>query len=113
MQTSYSNSPLIWMQRAWKDQPAKELIMLEAQVNYTLLYFSDGSKQIIARTLKQLTEELDANTFVRTHKSFLVNRHFIVRFDFETKHQIFLAGNHVAKVARRRQVEVKKVYLLL
>lgn len=75
---------------------------LEADLNYTLLYYNDGTKKIISYTLKKFEKELIKNPlFVRTHRSFIVNKNFIIA---QNEKSITLHGNIIVPVARRRKV---------
>ncbi|MBL7740590.1 MAG: response regulator transcription factor [Chitinophagaceae bacterium] len=49
---------------------------LQAKGNFTEVYFTDGSFKLICKFLKHFDELLDA-PFIRIHRSFIVNLHFI------------------------------------
>ena len=51
----------------------KDIIRLEAMTNYTYFYFSDGSKLLITKTLKEYDKMLSDSGFVRVHQSHLIN----------------------------------------
>jgi DNA-binding LytR/AlgR family response regulator len=51
---------------------AKDIIYAEAFDNYTKV-FTEKQHYIISHTLKQVEEKLSANSFVRVHRSYLVN----------------------------------------
>jgi two-component system, LytTR family, response regulator len=52
---------------------AQDILYLESAGNYVKLYFS--SRSILSRsTLKEIIRELPHGMFVRTHKSFAVNK---------------------------------------
>jgi len=51
-----------------------ELIMLEADANYTNLYLTNGRKKTCCRILKEFNELLKTRgLFLRTHKSYIIN----------------------------------------
>lgn len=58
----------------------EEIIRLEAQGNYTLVYFQDGTKLMVAKTLKEYDKKLNKETFIRVHQSHLVNINQILSF---------------------------------
>jgi DNA-binding LytR/AlgR family response regulator len=71
--------------KAWAD----EVIYLEAQTNYTMLYFKDGTRTIVATTLKILENRLaHSNMFFRSHRHFLINTSFITGM-FEDRFELF------------------------
>ncbi|MFN3849744.1 MAG: LytR/AlgR family response regulator transcription factor [Spirosomataceae bacterium] len=79
-----------------------KLLMLEASVNYTILHFTDGESQIYSYTLKRFEQQLALNdSFVRIHKSFIVNRAFIQEV---RKREVVLLSDKVLPLARRRRV---------
>jgi DNA-binding LytR/AlgR family response regulator len=51
---------------------AKDIVYAEAFDNYTKV-FTDKQQYIISHTLKQVEEKLSAKSFVRVHRSYLVN----------------------------------------
>lgn len=57
-----------------------EILFLEAVNNYVKIHLN-GSRPILTQcTLKSLIENLPEDQFVRIHKSFVVNKAFVVRF---------------------------------
>lgn len=49
--------------------------------NYTKIYIN-GHKNVISRnTMKSILEILPKNLFCRVHKSFIVNREYVVQFN--------------------------------
>lgn len=53
-----------------------EIYYLEAKSNYCLFYFKDASTQTFTKNLGELEPELP-EVFVRVHRSFIVNAHFV------------------------------------
>lgn len=54
-----------------------EIMLLQADQNYTTVMFKDGKKILVAKTLKELEKRLSCfPIFFRTHKSFIVNLRF-------------------------------------
>lgn len=52
------------------------IIRLQAKGNFTEVYLTDGTKKLICKFLKYFDDLLD-DPFIRIHRSFIVNRHFI------------------------------------
>ncbi|MEL7121120.1 MAG: LytTR family DNA-binding domain-containing protein [Bacteroidota bacterium] len=51
----------------------KEIVCCASSSNYTTVYFTDGQKKMIAKTLKEFDLMLTKYNFYRSHHSFLVN----------------------------------------
>jgi two-component system LytT family response regulator len=51
----------------------KDIIRLESMGNYTNFYFTDGTKLLITKTLKEYHELLIEHRFLRVHQSHLIN----------------------------------------
>jgi two-component system LytT family response regulator len=57
-----------------------DIVRCESQGNYTDFYFTNGTKLMISKTLKEYDEILSQNSFIRVHQSHLVNAEFIKEF---------------------------------
>lgn len=55
-------------------RPVSSILYMEAEGNYTKIFFSDGAQELICRTLRSV-QELIGNyaQFVRVHRSYTVN----------------------------------------
>ena len=81
----------------------KDIIMMEADSNYTIIYTSDGHKILSSHTLKNWMATIgDNHEFLRVHRSYLINTNHIVSYSV-TKREIYLTGNNKVPVARRFQ----------
>lgn len=78
----------------------KQILMLVADINYTMIHLSNGDRFIIATTLKKVHESLDSHgNFVRTNKKFVVN------WDYVRSHcskELTLQNNQVIPFSRRQ-----------
>ncbi|MCE6991769.1 LytTR family DNA-binding domain-containing protein [Dyadobacter sp. CY323] len=84
-----------------------EIIHLEADRNYTLIYHKGGKPFVASKTLKHFEELLVPFHFIRTHKSHLVNLEHMERF---TANQdcIILSDGSKIDVSRRKREEVQQ-----
>ena len=89
--------------------PPLDIYYCKADDNYTKLYLRDNTEFIISRTLKEVDEMLTPHSFVRTHKSSLVNKNYIQTLSKEGK--LTLKNNISIEVSRRRMESVKQVFL--
>lgn len=84
----------------------KEIIRLEGESNYTKFFFSTHKPILVSKTLKEYEELLTPYDFIRVHKSYLVNRHFVQHMDRDGV--LWLTdGSHIL-VSRRKKEEVMK-----
>lgn len=86
-----------------------DIIHLEAQSNYTAIYFINHGKLLASRTLKDFEELLPADIFFRTHHSHLINLNYIKRYIKGDGGQIEMQDGSFATVARRKKDEFLKV----
>jgi len=82
--------------------PLEQLTHVEADGDYVWLHTAQGQKFLKQKTMKALEAELPA-TFVRTHRSFLVNADFIQKVDLYEKnsYQMKLKTGAVLSVSRQ------------
>ncbi|HEV7347539.1 LytTR family DNA-binding domain-containing protein [Telluribacter sp.] len=84
-----------------------EITCLEGEGNYTYVYTCRGKRFLVSRTLKSLTEHLN-DTFLRVHKSYIVNTGYIVdRIDDDRVIRL-VCGKEVV-VARRKIKEIAEL----
>jgi DNA-binding LytR/AlgR family response regulator len=81
-----------------------EIMLLEANANYTMLYLQDGKKLIVATTLKQLEKRfVVCQNFFRPHKSHIVNLDYL--FDYQPDNNLLTMQNHkIILISRRRKM---------
>lgn len=91
----------------------ENIVLLEADVNYTRLYLINGEKLLVATTLKQLEERLyPYKNFFRTSKSFIINFDYILDYNM---FQVTMQNHRKASIARRRKTDffTRKTHLLI
>ncbi len=76
-----------------------EVIMLQADVNYSIVFLSDGSKLIVATTLKKLEARFSQFAFIRMNKSYLINQDFIVN---QHENALELSNSLIISFSRRK-----------
>lgn len=86
-----------------------DIIHLEAQSNYTAIYFSNHPKLTASRTLKEFEELLPQDVFFRPHHSHLINLNYIKRYIKGDGGQIEMQNGNYVDVARRKKDEFLKV----
>ncbi|MFT4665036.1 MAG: two-component system LytT family response regulator [Polaribacter sp.] len=62
-------------------EPVQQIISLEAKGNYTSLYFTDGRRLLVCKTLMEIETLLNNSLqFVRIHRSFIINLNRIMKY---------------------------------
>lgn len=84
-----------------------EIVRLEAESNYTKLFFTNKKKLLTSRTLKDYDEILRGHGFIRIHKSHLINRQHVVNYLGEGL--LTMADDSQVEISRRRQHEVMQL----
>ncbi|MEP5254855.1 MAG: LytTR family DNA-binding domain-containing protein [Winogradskyella arenosi] len=57
-----------------------DIMYCKADDNYTEIYLKNNKKKLVSKTLKYIEERLEASSFARVHKSYLVNVNEIVKY---------------------------------
>lgn len=78
---------------------------LEAAGNYTFLYFTNGERLLVCRTLQEMQDRLASPfRFLRIHRSYLINVDFLERYVRGKGGYVILEGNtHLTVSASKRQ----------
>jgi two-component system LytT family response regulator len=85
-----------------------DIIQLEANRNYTSIYFTNKSTILASKTLKDFEELLPSDIFFRTHHSHLINLNYIKRYIKGDGGQIELQNGVYVEVSRRKKEEFLK-----
>lgn len=80
--------------------PVDELVFLRSDEKYTLVVWA-GGEALIRKTIRELADELDAQTFVQVHRSVIVNLRHVS--------QVVRGANETAEVHLRGRSEVLPV----
>lgn len=82
-----------------------DIVHLEAQSNYTAVYFLDGTRLLASRTLKEFEDLLPQDVFFRTHHSHIINLRYIKRYLRGDGGQIEMQNGNYVDLARRKKDE--------
>jgi two-component system LytT family response regulator len=89
------------------------ILRCESDNYYTHFYFTDGTKLLISKTLKENEQLLSHHNFIRPHKSHLVNVKYIKSFIKQEGGYIVMSdGSHVP-VSRRKKEKIMEILLNL
>src|SRR5690606_28599140 len=57
-----------------------EIVVLQADSNYTIIHLTDAQKLVISKTLKEFDEILDEQLFLRIHKTYIVTINYVKEY---------------------------------
>ncbi len=87
-----------------------DIICCEADGCYATLYVKDDKKFLITRPLKELEELIDDPNFIRTHKSFLVNKKHIKNYLRAEGGTLVLSNQMKIPVSRRKRDHINQLF---
>ena len=76
--------------------PLEEIILLEACQNYTLIY-TVSETFLYSRQLNKVAQRLHESFFMRVHRSYVVNRNFVLA---KKKQRLELTGNRIIPIGK-------------
>jgi len=79
----------------------ENVVLMEAEINYTNLHFRNGDQILLCQTLKSLEEKMKGLGFVRIHRKTLLNTQYISHFD-ELNTSFVLKNGKEVEVSRRK-----------
>jgi two-component system LytT family response regulator len=83
---------------------ASEITCLEGEGNYTYIHTCSGKRYLVSKTIKCLGELLGAS-FLRIHKSYLINTNY-VQERFDEDRTICMSCGTIVTVSRRKSKEI-------
>lgn len=83
--------------------------MIKGVRGYSWLYWSNGTKQMMAYTIKHYADLLPTNDFIRVHQNCVINRNFVQKTQLTHRGPLLrLASGAEIMISRRRWTMVKK-----
>ena len=81
---------------------ANQILYCKAESNYCCIKKIDGITNMATKTLKFVEEVLPANTFIRIHKSYVINLNYVVRYN-KTHKEVELTSGEKLPVSFRKE----------
>ncbi len=95
------------------------IITCEFDDNYSTLYFKNGKKLLVTRSLKDIEEALEQYSFLRVHRSYLVNLNEIEKYIRGEGGYLIMSDGSTVDVSRSRKellmqkLQPSKFYLVI
>ncbi|MBP6794146.1 MAG: response regulator transcription factor [Saprospiraceae bacterium] len=83
------------------------ILFLEADSNYTHFYFTDNTRQLVSKTLKDFEDILNPEMFFRCHHSYLINLQHVRKY-LKNENQIEMTNGKKVDLSRRKKEEFLK-----
>jgi two-component system LytT family response regulator len=87
----------------------QDILRCESSVNYTMFYFSDNTKVLVTKTLKEYDKMLTPHGFLRPHQSHLINLEFVKEFVKLDGGYIVMKDGSKVPVSTRKRPEVMEL----
>jgi DNA-binding LytR/AlgR family response regulator len=85
--------------------PPETIVMIQAEINYSMIFLADGSKVIVSTCLKKLEDRFAiVQSFARVHKSYLVNLDYFKSYN---EGQFLLENDLTCEVSRRKYRQLR------
>lgn len=87
-----------------------EILRIESDNNYTWLYFNQGSRKLVTRTMKEMEALLSPHNFLRVHNSHMVNLLKLKQYIRGDGGSLIMADGTSVPVSRSRKEELLKAF---
>lgn len=84
----------------------EEMVVLEAEGSYTTIHTRDGQKHVLSKRLGEFESLLSHPSFVRPHRSFLVNMDHLRSFQSRQGHFLVMDNGMEVPVALDRKADI-------
>ena len=81
----------------------KDIMYVEGDNNYSTLHLSNGKKLLVSKTLAHSENLLTSHSFVRIHKSYLINLRYLKRYVRQDGGYVVLENGQKLAVSRMRK----------
>lgn len=82
----------------------KDILKLESESNYTIIYLQNNKKIVASKTLSVFEEMLEEFNFMRIHRSFLINLTKVETIKNEQNNYfVVLSDNSTVEISRRKK----------
>lgn len=81
----------------------QDIVRCEADGNYTRIYFSNGKKLLVSKTLKEFDELFSEFGFFRVHNAHLINIAYIERCEKTKGGNVFMKDESIVPIAFARK----------
>ncbi|HLP81067.1 MAG TPA: LytTR family DNA-binding domain-containing protein, partial [Nitrosomonas sp.] len=88
--------------------PIENILYGESSDNYTYIFLKNNKKMLVTRSLKEMEELLEEHSFVRVHRSFIVNLNEVERYVRGDGGYVMMSDGKMIDVSRSKKEELLK-----
>ncbi|SOD90003.1 LytTR family DNA-binding domain-containing protein [Spirosoma fluviale] len=93
----------------WQTRSIKDLVLIKGVRGYSWLQWADGSRQMMAYTIKYYVNKLPDSDFIRVHQNCIVNRNLIQKILITHRGPfVRLTNGDEIVISRRRWMVIKR-----
>jgi len=81
----------------------RNIVRIESDSNYSVLYLNDKTNIVVCRTLKEMEEMLEDFNFIRIHHSHIINPDYLQKFLKQDGGYVVMNDGSVISVSRSRK----------
>ena len=100
---TYYNKVALPTEKGYEMVKLNTILYCKSDSNYCKIFCADGTEFLLAKTLKYVEELLNSDLFIRTHKSYLANLNYVVRFDKIDELKVTLTNGEQLPVSFRKK----------
>lgn len=102
------NSLMIASSNGYKNIDINDLVYLKSEAgSYCVLYFTDGTKEVVSKSMNHFEGLLPKDRFHRIHRSHIVNIRAVKSFDSQAN-EVVLLNDQIMTVSVRKKVGLKQ-----
>jgi len=88
----------------------RKILYIIGDSNYSSLFFLDGKKILVSKTLKYLEEEILPSHFIRIHKSHIININELSKYVKTDGGYVIMSNNEKLAVSRHRKKVMNELF---
>jgi len=86
----------------------EDIVYVEADRDYACMFFANGTKEDVFERLGEIEKKLPAETFIRTGKSFIINRNYIYKITHTTLQLVTSSTSYSVEISKEAMRQLKE-----
>lgn len=88
----------------------EDIMYCKSQSNYTTIFFSDGSKSVVSKTIKEIEKTLVPYSFQRVHRSYLINPAYMKKYHRGDGGYLVMEDDQTIPVSKQHKALVTNLF---